>query len=109
MSLHHPPTHDPGIQYERALKARRDPDFLIIGRTDAFSAVDGSRAELVRRGRTLKELGVDAVMPRGVRAREELAFFRKEDPGTRGLSAPGRVSAHQHREGAEDPTFKGLS
>ena len=24
-----------------ALKARRDPDFLIIGRTDAFSAVEG--------------------------------------------------------------------
>jgi 2-methylisocitrate lyase-like PEP mutase family enzyme len=29
----------------------------------------------------LKELGVDAVMPRGVRAREDLAFFRKEVPG----------------------------
>ena len=64
-----------------ALKARRDPDFLIIGRTDAFSAVEGSRAELVQRGLTLKELGVDAVMPRGVRAREDLAFFRKEVPG----------------------------
>jgi 2-methylisocitrate lyase-like PEP mutase family enzyme len=64
-----------------ALKARRDPDFLIIGRTDAFSAVEGSREELVRRGLTLKELGVDAIMPRGVRAREDLAFFRKEVPG----------------------------
>ncbi len=64
-----------------ALKARRDPDFLIIGRTDAFSAVEGSRAELIQRGLTLKELGVDAVMPRGVRAREDLAFFRKEIPG----------------------------
>ena len=64
-----------------ALKARRDPDFLIIGRTDAFSAVEGSRAELVQRGLTLKELGVDAVMPRGVREREDLAFFRKEIPG----------------------------
>jgi 2-methylisocitrate lyase-like PEP mutase family enzyme len=64
-----------------ALKARRDPDFLIIGRTDAFSAVEGSREELVRRGLTLKDLGVDAIMPRGVRAREDLAFFRKEVPG----------------------------
>jgi 2-methylisocitrate lyase-like PEP mutase family enzyme len=64
-----------------ALQARRDPDFLIIGRTDAFSAVEGSRDELVRRGSTLKDLGVDAVMPRGVRAREDLAFFRKEVPG----------------------------
>jgi 2-methylisocitrate lyase-like PEP mutase family enzyme len=64
-----------------ALKGRRDLDFLIIGRTDAFSAVEGSREELIRRGWTLKELGVDAVMPRGVRAREDLAFFRKEVPG----------------------------
>jgi len=64
-----------------ALKARRDPDFLIIGRTDAFSAVEGSREELVRRGMTLKELAVDAIMPRGVREREDLAFFRKEVPG----------------------------
>jgi methylisocitrate lyase len=64
-----------------ALKARCDPDFLIIGRTDAFSAVEGSREELVRRGVTLKELGVDAVMPRGVRAREDLAFFRQAVPG----------------------------
>jgi 2-methylisocitrate lyase-like PEP mutase family enzyme len=63
-----------------ALKARRDPDFLIIGRTDAFGAVEGSREELVHRGLTLKELGVDAVMPRGVRAREDLAFFRREVP-----------------------------
>jgi methylisocitrate lyase len=64
-----------------ALQARRDPDFLIIGRTDAFSAVEGSRDELVRRGLALKDLGVDAVMPRGVRAREDLTFFRKEVPG----------------------------
>ncbi len=63
-----------------ALQARRDPDFIIIGRTDAFSAVEGSREELVRRGHMLKDLGVDAVMPRGVRARDDLAFFRKEVP-----------------------------
>jgi 2-methylisocitrate lyase-like PEP mutase family enzyme len=67
------------ITYAR--QARRDPDFLIIGRTDAFSAVEGSREELVRRGLMLKELGVDAVMPRGVRARQDLAFFRNEVPG----------------------------
>ena len=64
-----------------ALKARRDPEFFIIGRTDAFSAVEGSRDELVRRGLTLKDLGVDAIMPRGVRDRDDLAFFRKEVPG----------------------------
>jgi hypothetical protein len=31
-----------------------------IGRTDASSAVEGSCEELVRRGLTLKDLGVDA-------------------------------------------------
>ena len=60
-----------------ALKARRDEDFLIIGRTDAFSdAAEGSMEEAVRRGLALKEIGVDVIMPRGVRAREDLARFR---------------------------------
>jgi 2-methylisocitrate lyase-like PEP mutase family enzyme len=63
-----------------ALRARQDADFLIIGRTDAFSAVEGSREELVRRGLALRELGVDAVMPRGVRRKDDLAFFRQAVP-----------------------------
>jgi 2-methylisocitrate lyase-like PEP mutase family enzyme len=83
-----------------ALKARRDPDFLIIGRTDAFSAVEGSRDELVRRGVTLKNLGVDAVMPRGVRAREDLAFFRNEVPGVPLLVIAGAddISVQEYAE-----------
>ena len=64
-----------------ALKARRDPDFLIIGRTDAFSAVEGSREELVRRGLTLKELGVDAVMPRAC-GREKISRLSAEKSPT---------------------------
>ncbi len=63
-----------------ALRARQDSDFLIIGRTDAFSAVEGSREELVRRGLALRDLGVDAVMPRGVRQKDDLAFFRQAVP-----------------------------
>jgi methylisocitrate lyase len=63
-----------------AMRARQDPDFLIIGRTDAFSAVEGSREELVRRGLALRDLGVDAVMPRGVRQPADLAFFRQAVP-----------------------------
>jgi 2-methylisocitrate lyase-like PEP mutase family enzyme len=83
-----------------ALQARRDPDFLIIGRTDAFSAVEGSRDELVRRGVTLKNLGVDAVMPRGVRAREDLAFFRNEVPGVPLLVIAGAddISVQEYAE-----------
>jgi methylisocitrate lyase len=63
-----------------AMRARTDADFLIIGRTDAFSAVEGSRQELVSRGLAMRELGVDAIMPRGVREKADLAFFRKEVP-----------------------------
>jgi methylisocitrate lyase len=60
-----------------ALQARTDPDFLIIGRTDAFTAVEGDMDEAIRRGNGLRDLGVDVVMPRGVRSREDLDTFRK--------------------------------
>ena len=63
-----------------ALQARTDPDFLIIGRTDAFSAVEGDMDEAIRRGNALKDLGVDVVMPRGVRQREDLDTYRKGVP-----------------------------
>ena len=63
-----------------ALKARHDADFLIIGRTDAFSAVGGSVEEAIRRGSALKDLGVDVVMPRGVRQKGDLARFREGVP-----------------------------
>ena len=63
-----------------ALQARRDDDFLIIGRTDAFSAAEGSMDEAIQRGRALAELGVDVVMPWGVRASQDLAQFRQGVP-----------------------------
>ena len=63
-----------------ALQARTDPDFMIIGRTDAFSAVEGDMDEAIRRGNALRDLGVDVVMPRGVREREDLDTFRKGVP-----------------------------
>ena len=40
-----------------ALQARTDPDFLIIGRTDAFTAVEGDMDEAIRRGNALRDLG----------------------------------------------------
>ncbi len=46
-----------------ALAARQDPNFLIIGRTDAARAVGGSYEELLRRSRALIRLGVDILMP----------------------------------------------
>lgn len=66
------------MQY--ALQARNDPDFLIIGRTDAFTAVEGDMDEAIRRGNALRDLGVDVVMPRGVRQKEDLDTFRRGVP-----------------------------
>ena len=63
-----------------ALQARNDPDFLIIGRTNAFTAVEGDMNEAIRRGNALRDLGIDVVMPRGVRDREDLDTFRKGVP-----------------------------
>ncbi len=63
-----------------ALQARIDADFLIVGRTDAFTAVEGDMDEAIRRGNALRDLGVDLVMPRGVRQREDLATFRRGVP-----------------------------
>ena len=48
-----------------ALQARTDPEFLIIRRTDAFSALEGDMNEAIRRGNALRDLGVDVVMPGG--------------------------------------------
>ncbi len=83
-----------------ALRARQDRDFLIVGRTDAFSAVEGSPQELVRRGLALRELGVDAVMPRGVRKREDLAFVRREVPDVPLLVIAGAddISVQEYEE-----------
>ena len=81
MGLEHVTPIDEFLEKMRyALQARRDPDFLIIGRTDAFTAVDGSMEEATKRGRAVRDLGVDAVMPRGVRQREDLARFREGVP-----------------------------
>ena len=63
-----------------ALQARANPDFLIIGRTDAFTAVEGDMDEAIRRGNALRDLGVDIVMPRGVRQPDDLATFRAGVP-----------------------------
>ena len=63
-----------------ALEARNDPNFLIIGRTDSFTAVEGDMDDAIQRGNALRDLGVDVVMPRGVRQREDLATFRAGVP-----------------------------
>src|SRR5689334_8733997 len=53
-----------------AVEARRDPDFVIVGRTDAFRTV--SFAEGVRRSNLLLDAGADMIMPSHVTTGEQV-------------------------------------
>lgn len=53
-----------------AVEARRDPDFVIVGRTDAFRTV--SFAEGVRRSNLYVEAGADMIMPSHVTTGEQV-------------------------------------
>ncbi len=55
-----------------ALDARQDPDFLLIARTDARTAV--SFEEALERGQAFAEVGVDVVFVESPRSEEELAL-----------------------------------
>ena len=46
-----------------AVRARGDSDFVIIARTDARNAYNGSKEECMERCRLLKEAGADVIMP----------------------------------------------
>jgi methylisocitrate lyase len=62
-----------------AVAARRDPDFLLIARTDA-RGVDGFD-EAVSRANLYKQAGADAIFPEALESADEFARFAKEVPG----------------------------
>lgn len=61
---------------QAAASARRDPDFVIIARTDAPS-VDGLNAAL-RRAAAYIDAGADMIFPEALASREEFARFADE-------------------------------
>jgi methylisocitrate lyase len=61
-----------------ALDARTDPDFQVIGRTDAIWVMDDV-AEAVRRMQAFAEAGTDIVFPTGITA-EQLRQVRQDIP-----------------------------
>jgi methylisocitrate lyase len=63
-----------------ALEARRDPDFLIIGRTDVLR-ITGQVADAVKRAQAYLEVGVDMLMIMGPPAVEQARQIRAELPG----------------------------
>ncbi|MFF0549532.1 methylisocitrate lyase [Streptomyces sp. NPDC004311] len=58
-----------------AVDARRDPDFLLMARTDARS-VEGPKAA-IERARAYVDAGADAVFPEALRSEAEFEAFRK--------------------------------
>lgn len=65
---------------EAAVAARRDPDFLIVARTDALAVegIDGA----IRRARMYADAGADLVFPDAVRGEDQIRRFVDES-GTR--------------------------
>jgi len=59
-----------------AVAARRDPDFVIMARTDA-RGVHGF-AEAVRRAHLYLEAGADAIFPEALESADEFAHFARE-------------------------------
>ena len=61
---------------EAAVAARRDPDFLIIARTDARGVEDFAGA--VKRAQKYVEAGADAIFPEALQNADEFRDFAKE-------------------------------
>ncbi len=62
-----------------AVAARRDPDFVIMARTDARGVT--SFADALRRARLYVAAGADAIFPEALEGPEEFAAFARELPG----------------------------
>ena len=61
-----------------ALAARRDPDFVVIARTDALAPLGWDEA--IRRARAYREAGADLVFVDGIRSRDDLARYARALP-----------------------------
>jgi methylisocitrate lyase len=74
---------EPGIMIAKlraAVAARRDPDFVIIARTDARGVTGLDDA--IRRARLYLEAGADAIFPEALESADEFAAFAKAVPAT---------------------------
>ena len=79
-----------------AVEARRDPDFIIVGRTDAFRTVGFD--EGVRRSNLYVEAGADMIMPSHTSTAEQVKRLPKE------INAPLNWTHSSGRPG-EPPVF----
>jgi methylisocitrate lyase len=72
------PAEDMAAKVRAAAAARRDPDFVIIARTDARGVTNFEDA--VRRALLYLEAGADAVFPEALESADEFAAFAREVP-----------------------------
>jgi 2-methylisocitrate lyase-like PEP mutase family enzyme len=83
-----------------AVAAKRDPDFIIVGRTDAFRTVNF--AEGVRRSNLLLDAGVDMIMPSHVTTGEQVKQLPHEIHGplnwTHSAGRPGEAPVFSLKE-----------
>jgi 2-methylisocitrate lyase-like PEP mutase family enzyme len=77
-----------------ALDARKDPDFVIIARTDAVAAAGGGLEEAIRRGKAYAKIGCDIIW----------AEFPTAD-----LEYPRRFAQEMRREFPEVPLYLNYS
>lgn len=73
------PVEEMELKLRAACAARRNPDFVIIARTDA-RAVEGFDAA-VERALRYREAGADVIFPEALESREEFAEFARRVPG----------------------------
>jgi methylisocitrate lyase len=72
------PAEEMASKIRAAAAARRDPDFVVVARTDARGVTDFKDA--VRRALLYLEAGADAIFPEALESAEEFAAFAKEVP-----------------------------
>jgi 2-methylisocitrate lyase-like PEP mutase family enzyme len=84
------PLEEAAGKIRAACEARRDPDFIIIARTDAVAAIGGGLDEAIRRGKAYVRAGADMVF----------AEFPTAD-----IEMPKRFAAEMHSEFPELPLY----
>ncbi len=72
------PAEEMAAKLRAACAARRDPDFVVVARTDARGVTDF--ADAVRRARLYLQAGADAIFPEALESAEEFAAFAREVP-----------------------------
>ncbi len=69
------PAEEMAAKIRAAVAARRDPDFVIVARTDARGVTDLDDA--VRRGRLYRDAGADVLFPEALQSVDEFAAFAR--------------------------------